>query len=143
MASAARLSSPYAAPLSGLVPMIHVEDIERSAAFYRLLGFEIGNYKPREGSKHWAWLYAPAAPEWRRGPNLMISRTDRPLNPGAQDVLFYLYAADLPALRAVLVTHGIAAGAICYPEYLPLGEFGVKDPDGYTLMIAQAGSETP
>ena len=58
-------------------------------------------------------------------------------------MLFYLYAADLPALRAVLVTHGVAAGAICYPEYLPLGEFGVKDPDGYTLMIAQAGSETP
>jgi len=31
------------APISGLVPMIHVADVERSAAFYRLLGFEIGN----------------------------------------------------------------------------------------------------
>jgi len=132
-----------AAPISGLVPMIHVADIDRSAAFYGLLGFSIGNRKPRHGPMHWAWLYAPAAPEWRRGPNLMIARTSRPLNPDAQDVLFYLYAADLPAVHAVLVAHGIAAGAICYPDYLPQGEFGVKDPDGYTVMIAQAGPETP
>jgi catechol 2,3-dioxygenase-like lactoylglutathione lyase family enzyme len=143
MSTDVRPFSPYAAPISGLVPMIQVEDIDRSAAFYRLLGFEIGNYEPREGPKHWAWLYAPAAPEWRRGPNLMIARTGRPLNPGAQDVLFYLYAADLPALRTVLVNDGIAAGAICYPEYMPQGEFGAKDPDGYTVMIAQAGPETP
>jgi hypothetical protein len=31
--------TPYAAPISGLVPMIRVTDIERSAVFYRLLGF--------------------------------------------------------------------------------------------------------
>ena len=138
-----RPSSPYAAPISGLVPMIHVADIDRSAAFYRLLGFEIGNYQPREGTKHWAWLHAPAAPEWRRGPNLMISRTGRPLNPDAQDVLFYLYAADLPALHTALANAGIAAGAICYPHYLPQGEFRLTDPDGYTVMIAQAGLTTP
>ncbi len=143
MSTDVRAFSAYAAPISGLAPMIHVEDIDRSAAFYRLLGFEIGNYQPREGPKHWAWLYAPGAAEWRRGPNLMIARTDRPLNPDAQDVLFYLYAADLPALRTVLVNNGITAGAICYPEYMPQGEFGMKDPDGYTLMIAQAGPETP
>lgn len=143
MSSESRQSLPYADPISGLVPMIHVEDIDRSAAFYRLLGFAIGNHKPREGPTHWAWLYAPGAPEWRRGPNLMIARTDRPSNPGAQDVLFYLYAADLPALRTMLVANGINAGAICYPEYLPQGEFGLKDPDGYTVMIAQAGAETP
>ena len=43
-----------AAPLTGLVPMIRVADVEQSAAFYRLLGFEIGNKVPREGSPHWA-----------------------------------------------------------------------------------------
>lgn len=135
--------APYAAPISGVVAMIHVEDVERSAAFYRLLGFEIGNYQPREGTRHWAWLFSPSAPDWRRGPNLMVTRTGRPLNPGAQDVLFYLYAADLPAVRARLVANGIDAGAICYPDYLPEGEFGVKDPDGYTLMIAQTSPGSP
>jgi hypothetical protein len=49
------------APLTRLVPMIQVADVERSAAFYRLLGFEIGNKVPRSGTPHWAWLYAPKA----------------------------------------------------------------------------------
>ena len=53
------------APISGLVPMIHVADVERSAEFYRLLGFEIGNYVPRAGPMHWAWLYAPKAADCR------------------------------------------------------------------------------
>ena len=72
-----------------------------------------------------------------------LARSGRPLNPDAQDVLFYLYAADLPALHSALVNAGIAAGAICYPQYLPQGEFRLTDPDGYTVMIAQAGPETP
>jgi catechol 2,3-dioxygenase-like lactoylglutathione lyase family enzyme len=41
--------------------MIRVDDIERSAAFYRLLGFEIGNRVPRIGPPHWAWLHQPQA----------------------------------------------------------------------------------
>jgi hypothetical protein len=42
-----------------------------------------------------------------------------------------------------LLAHGINAGEITYPEYLPQGEFRVVDPDGYTLMIAQSGPTTP
>jgi hypothetical protein len=33
------------APITGLVPMIHVANVERSAEFYRLLGFEVGNFR--------------------------------------------------------------------------------------------------
>ena len=123
--------------------MIHVADVERSAAFYRLLGFEIGNREPKGGPPHWAWLYVPAAPEWRRGPNLMLTRTSRPLQPDAQDVLFYFYASDLVALREKLLRSGTAAGAITYPAYLPRGEFRLTDPDGYCLMIAQSADDTP
>ena len=49
------------APINGLVPMARVADVERAAEFYRLLGFEIGNYVPRAGTAHWAWLYQPRA----------------------------------------------------------------------------------
>jgi hypothetical protein len=42
----------------------------------------------------WAWLYAPKAPDWKRGPNLMLTRSSEPVDPDAQSVLFYLYAAD-------------------------------------------------
>jgi len=131
------------ASITGLVPMIHVADVERSAGFYRLVGFEIGNYVPRTGPMHWAWLYAPKAPAWKRGPNLMVARSARPIDAGAQDVLFYLYAADLKSLRNTLLARGIDAGEISYPEYLPNGEFRVRDPDGYTVMIAQSAADTP
>ena len=136
-------STPETAPITGLVPMIHVLDMERSVEFYRLLGFEIGNYVPREGPMHWAWMYAPKAPDWKRGPNLMLTRSECAIDGEAQEVLFYLYAADLPALRERLLAAGIKAGGISYPDYLPQGEFRVGDPDGYTLMIAQAAADTP
>jgi catechol 2,3-dioxygenase-like lactoylglutathione lyase family enzyme len=136
-------ATPDAAPISGLVPMIHVADVERSAGFYRRLGFEIGNRVPRSGSMQWAWLYAPKAADWKRGPNLMLSRSSRPIDSAAQDVLFYLYAVDLEALRRALLADGVAVSEITYPEYLPNGECCVKDPDGYTLMIAQSAADTP
>ena len=123
--------------------MIHVADVEGSAAFYRLLGLEIGNYAPPTGTLHWAWLYAPKAADWKRGPNLMLTRSERPIDASAQEVLFYLYAADLKSVRSSLLTNGVQAGEIDYPEYLPNGEFRVRDPDGYTLMIAQSAAETP
>ena len=123
--------------------MIHVNDVDRSAEFYRLLGFEIGNFVPKSGPKQWAWLYQLKTPNWKTGANLMITRTGRPLNPGAQDVLFYLYAQDLVTLRKELLANGVKAGEIRYPEYLPQGEFRVDDPDGYCLMVAQSGKDTP
>ena len=96
--------------------MIHVADVERSAAFYGLLGFVIGNSVPAEPPMHWAWLYAPKASDWKRGPNLMVTRSARAVDPSAQDVLFYRYAADLPSLRSTLVSQGIEAGEIDYPD---------------------------
>ena len=132
------------APVRGLVPMIHVRDVERSAVFYRLLGFQIGNAVPSgDGPKEWVWLYAPAVADWKRGPNLMLTRSSRPIRASAQDVLFYLYASDLKGLRAHLLNSGLAPGEIGYPEYLPAGEFRLEDPDGYCLMIAQSGTDTP
>ena len=135
--------TPSQGPLTGLVPMIHVADVQRAADFYRLLGFEIGNRVPPAGEMRWAWLYSPAAPDWKRGANLMLTRTDCALEPELERVLFYLYATDLKALRDSLVARGVNATEISYPEYLPDGEFRVQDPDGYTLMIAQTAADTP
>jgi len=130
------------APIRALVPMIHVADVERSIEFYRRLGFEVGNSVPAEAPLQWAWLYAPLATNWRQGPNLMVSRSECAIDPEEQ-VLFYLYATQMAALRDELLRVGLKAGEISYPEYLPNGEFKVEDPDGYCLMIAQAGPDTP
>jgi hypothetical protein len=139
----AQTSRSTAAAITGLVPMIQVQEMDRSIAFYRLLGFEVGNYVPREGPVHWAWLYSPAAGDWKRGPNLMLTRSECAVDADAQEVLFYLYATDLPVTRAMLLEHGFRVSEITYPEYLPEGECRASDPDGYTLMIAQATMNTP
>jgi hypothetical protein len=73
----------------------------------------------------------------------MLSQTGRPLQPEAQDVLFYLYASDLAGLREKLLREGLQAGEIKYPDYLPKGEFRLQDPNGYCLMIAQSTDDTP
>ena len=74
--SEAAVQPQSAAPINAMVPMIHVADIERSAKFYELLGFQIGNYVPREAPPmHWAWLYQPGAPNWKTGANLMLVRS--------------------------------------------------------------------
>jgi catechol 2,3-dioxygenase-like lactoylglutathione lyase family enzyme len=131
------------APLTGLVPMIRVADVERSAAFYRLLGFEIGNKVPRTGSPHWAWLYAPKVANWKFGPNLMLVGGKSEIKPDSEVVLFYLYATNLPELRNSLIAEDVKVSEIEYPEYLPQGEFKTQDPDGYCLMVAQSGPNTP
>ena len=129
--------------IRAIVPMIHVSSVERSAEFYRMLGFEIGNKVPPTGPMHWAWLYAPDAEDWKRGPNLMLTRSEHVIDSHAQQVLFYLYATDLVSIRSRLLETGVKAGEISYPEYLPEGEFRIEDPDGYCLMVAQAGDRTP
>ena len=91
------------APIKALVPMIRVADVERSAKFYQLLGFEIGNYVPREAPPmHWAWLYQPEAPNWKTGANLMLMRSEE--KPQHElPVVLYLYTPDLVALRQQLI----------------------------------------
>ena len=55
----------------------------------------------------------------------MLTRSPCPVH-AEVEVLFYLYAADLNATRQTLIANGIKAGEICYPEYLPQGEGGLK-----------------
>lgn len=99
-------------PVSGLVPMLPVLDVERSVSFYNLLGFAVGNRVPRNGPMQWAWLYAPNVPDWRRGPNLMLTRSECAIDPAGPKILLYLYATNLVALREELLRAGQAPGSI-------------------------------
>lgn len=134
------------APVSSIVAMIRVSDVMTSAQFYRHLGFEIGNAVPRERPPfNWAWLYQPNSPNWKTGANLMLVSGEVPgtTEGRAKTVLFYLYARNMKLLRQELLEKGFNASEISYPGYLPEGEFRLEDPDGYTLMIAQSGRDTP
>ena len=131
------------APISAVVPYLHVGDMERSVEFYRRLGFEVGNREPKDGKMGLAWLYQPLAPNWKRGANLMVAQAERPVDPKAQRAMLYLYAEDLEALHAKLESAGVKVGKIEYPFYLPKGEFQTSDPDGYIVNIGQKFEGTP
>jgi catechol 2,3-dioxygenase-like lactoylglutathione lyase family enzyme len=117
--------------LASLVPMAHVADVAKSVEFYRLLGFEVKNTFEQEGQMQWAWLR-------NGGADLMLARSGREMNPGAQDILFYMYAPDVAAYRAELEKKGVKVGPLKYPFYSRRGEFRVDDLDGYTLFVSHA-----
>ncbi|HEX7288132.1 MAG TPA: VOC family protein [Candidatus Angelobacter sp.] len=119
------------AKLARLVPMAHVAEVRKSAEFYQLLGFEVKNTVENQGQLQWAWLK-------NGGADLMLARSARPMNPGAQDILFYMYAPDVAAYRAGLEAKGVKVGPLKYPFYSPRGEFRIDDPDGYTLFVSHA-----
>ncbi|HKA36865.1 MAG TPA: VOC family protein [Thermoanaerobaculia bacterium] len=118
------------AAVRALVPMAHVKNIQSSTAFYGLLGFEVVNTFVPHGSKEptWAYLRSDRA-------QLMVAVADEPVVPSQQAVLFYCYCDDVAMLRDELLARGVAAGPITTPFYAPRGEFRVKDPDGYSIMV--------
>lgn len=119
-----------ASRVSQLIPFVHVADVERSVAFYRLLGLELRERYEHEGRLVWASMaHASAA--------LMLAQGEGPIDPSGQGVLFYLYASDLDDLRDHLVARGLSAGEIVDGSPGPKREMRVTDPDGYCLMVAQ------
>jgi catechol 2,3-dioxygenase-like lactoylglutathione lyase family enzyme len=112
-----------------LVPMISVADVEQSIAFYRHLGFEVGNTFACEGETKpsWAWLQSGDA-------QLMLAATSDPI-PAKHTVLFYVYTEDVTAARGSLIEADLNPGEITTPFYAPRGEFEIVDPDGYIVMV--------
>ena len=110
--------------------MAHVGDVERSIAFYSLLGFENLRTLGQNGHLQWAWMQAGEA-------RLMLVRSSRPMNPAAQDVLFYLYATDVVVYREELAARGVKVSPLSHPAHMPAGEFRIDDPDCYCLLVGQ------
>jgi hypothetical protein len=121
------------AKVTGLIPMAHAADVQRSVDFYRLLGMEVsGSLRNPTGYLQWVHLSCDQA-------DLMFARASGPVIADQQAVLFYLYSPDLVALRDHLVASCVNVSPLTYPEYMPKGEIRIEDPDGYVLLIGQAG----
>jgi hypothetical protein len=105
LALLSREPTPPGSPVSGLVPFVHVADVERSIAFYRVLEFEPDDTYAPGDRPVWASLRS-------EGARLMVAEADAPIHPHEQAVLFYLYTRDLPALRDRLVAYQAAPGQI-------------------------------
>jgi catechol 2,3-dioxygenase-like lactoylglutathione lyase family enzyme len=131
-------SGPASEPecrVDGLIPFVHVGEVERSIAFYAHLGLAVAATFGPAGRLGWASLASGAA-------RLMLARAEDPIDPAAQGVLFYLYADDLDAVQRHLRSQGVQAGAIRDGSPGPAREMRVRDPDGYCLMIAETETET-
>ncbi len=113
-----------------LVPMAQVRSVPRSIAFYGHLGFEVrGDFAPPDATEPtWASLVAGGA-------ELMVARADEAPAIAPESVLFYLYCDDVAEMRQQLVARGLAPGPIQTPFYNPRGEFELRDPDGYLVMV--------
>ena len=122
--------APSEQRISRLVPFVRVVDVEGSVAFYRHLGFSLQEEAKYRDRLSWALLRSGDA-------EIMFEGTHGPSDPDRQRVLFYLYSADLAALRDRLPAAGIDAGDIEDGTPGPREEIRVTDPDGYILMIAQ------
>ena len=121
------------AKITGLIPMAHSANLQRSIDFYRLLGMEVrGSLRNPSGELQWVHLACERA-------DLMLTRASEPAVSGQHSVLFYLYSSDLIVLRDHLLANRVNVSPITYPEYMPKGEICLEDPDGYTLLIGQAG----
>jgi hypothetical protein len=112
-------------------PRLHVAEIERSIRFYELLGFapvDTDRCKPLG----WARLHC-------EGGAVMFLRADEPVDASAQAVMLCVYTPDLTGLREHLLASGVEVPPIRYPEYLPSGEIGIADSDGYCITVAHWG----
>ena len=116
--------------VNGLIPFVHVEDVERSIAFYYHLGFVVASVYKYRGRPVWAELRS-------EGAELMVTTDGDSIDPGGQGVLFYLYSDNLAGLREQILAAGIDVGEIVDGTPGPRHEMRLTDPDGYVLMVAQ------
>ena len=115
--------------LAKLVPIAEVESVPRSIEFYQKLGFAAARTFARDNGTEPTWA------SLRHGDvELMIAKPEGERAP-RPSVLFYLYGDDVKRARAELEAAGVPCGPIRYPFYASGGEFEVKDPDGYTVVI--------
>lgn len=135
------------------IPMVHVEDVDRSATFYALLGYSVqGRFSGEDGRTNWVMLTSGDA-------RLMLARSSAPIVPEDQAVLFYMYSKDVQMLRVHLLANGLEdagdppgegnsdrfCGAVprlvvfhIVPRfYMPKGELRIHDPDGYCILVGE------
>lgn len=143
--------------------MAHVRSVPASIEFYAHLGFGCASrLDGADGRPFWARLRSPRTAT-HGGAELMLAAADSAIDAGQQAVLFYMYTADVAALRRRLLDAGMPDGGqyrgqplptpvgggdpidyrvvyeIARPHYMPMGECRLHDPDGYVLLVGQLG----
>jgi catechol 2,3-dioxygenase-like lactoylglutathione lyase family enzyme len=119
--------------LNSLIPLLNVQDIDRSLGFWRdVLGFEVVASFAEDGRLAWARIARGAV-------QLMLNR--RGTDPGPRlartpyhDAVLYFAVDDVHALVRQLRTSGVQVDDPESQEY-GLDEISLRDPDGYELAF--------
>lgn len=116
-----------------ITPLLNVEDVARSAQFYRdVFGFEVVDSWKDDGRIRWARLVRDTL-------TLMLNEhgehsEQRRARPGHRDVVLYVTVDDADALHVRLAAAGLEPGEVRAESY-GVRQFALRDPDGYELAI--------
>jgi uncharacterized glyoxalase superfamily protein PhnB len=120
------------ATIQELVPLMFVEDLNRSAAFYQdRLGFEMTMKWEPDGKLSWCRLE-------RGGAALMLQQAipeeDGPAEGRGRGVGFFFNCDDAGIMHSDLTRRGLPV-APPKAEFYGMNQIFVKDPDGYELCF--------
>jgi uncharacterized glyoxalase superfamily protein PhnB len=120
--------------IESLVPLINVEDVQRSIDFYTgALGFTRQSDFADAGRLVWARLACGPVSLMLNG-RPSTEAAHRRARPGHHDVVLYMAVPDVEPLHASLVAAGHDPSPIENEAY-GLRQFGLRDPDGYELAF--------
>lgn len=160
-----RTNCPEGCRVTNHIPMVHVTDVDKSIAFYGLLGFSCNSqFSGPSGTTNWASLSSERAhimfarAEFYPTPRASVGEV-APIVPSQQAVLFYMYSRDVMALlkcgladggklssesepveRGTPIPERNAVFRPTFPFYMTAGEVRIHDPDGYCILVGQLES---
>jgi catechol 2,3-dioxygenase-like lactoylglutathione lyase family enzyme len=125
--------------VSQLIPLLNVEDVEASIAFYeKALGAVVESHWESDGATRWARIGFDGGKLMLNAPDGAESRARRDRSEFADTVL-YLMCDDAPARRELLRAAGFDVGEISHEDY-GNDEFALRDPDGYAIRFSSPRS---
>ena len=120
--------------LTEMIPLLNVENADRSIAFYRdILGFDVVQTFEADGTTVWGMLA-------QGGIKLMINQPDHADSTARRkaasygDVVLYCHVESARDRHADLTARGVAVGDLTTEAY-GMEEFLLRDPDGYEIAI--------
>ncbi len=118
--------------LTGMIPLLNVEDALRSVDFYRdALGFEVANQMESDGTVRWARIQAGPVTLMINQPDGADSSERRTREKWYADALLFFDVDDARAARAEFAAQGLDVDE---PKHEPYWwEFHLRDVDGYVL----------
>jgi catechol 2,3-dioxygenase-like lactoylglutathione lyase family enzyme len=134
------VQEPVMIKLQGMTPMLNVQDIDRSLAFYRdTLGFELASSQEALEERNWCYIRHGAIHLMLDGGTSegeALFDPDTVPEDGAWHAIYYFYPEDVVALHSQLADSGYDVSELYVTAY-GMREFWLKDPDGHLLTFGQ------